>query len=114
PKHCFHGEIVVVVPPEHVDTFAKDGWTKSQIRARIQEVTTRPLRDWVQDDRCAEGVPREWAKNMDLETPLPKFRSDDMITCVVAGGEAGECGAYSQGGVRAPMGWRMVTRNMGE
>ena len=112
PKHCFHGEIVVVVPPEHVDTFARDGWTKDQIRERIQEVTTRPLREWVQDDFCAEGVPREWAANMDPGTPLAKFRSKEMITLVVAGGEAGKFGAYLQGWLSGPMGSTMVTRKI--
>jgi hypothetical protein len=112
PKHCFHGEIVVVVPPEHVDTFARDGWSKDQIRARIQEVTTRPLREWMQDDVCAEGVPREWAKNMDPDMPVPKFRSPDMITLVVAGGEAGKFGAYLQGWLSGPMGSSMVTRKI--
>ncbi len=114
PKHCFHGEIVVIVPPEHVDTFAKDGWTKDQIRARIQEVTTRPLREWVQDDVCAEGIPREWAKTMDPEMPLPKFRSADMIQLVVAGGEAGKFGAYLQGWLSGPMGSTMTTRKIEE
>ena len=114
PKHCLHGEIVVIVPPEHVDTFAKDGWTKDQIRAHIQQVTTRPVREWVQDDVCAEGIPRAMAERFGYDTPLPKFRSPDMITLVVAGGEAGKFGAILQGWLSGPMGSTMVTRKIEE
>ncbi len=114
PKHCFHGEIVVIVPPEHVDTFAKDGWTKDQIREQIQHVTTRPARQWMQDATCAEGIPPAMAEGLGLDTPLPKFRSKDMITLVVAGGEAGKFGAYLQGWLSGPMGSSMVTRKIEE
>jgi len=112
PKHPFLGEIVVVVPPEHVDTFAKDGWSKDDVREQIMSVTTRPARDWVQDDVCAEGLPRAWAANMDPDAPLPKFRSKDSIVLVVAGGEAGKFGAYLQNWVGGAMGSIMVTRKI--
>jgi len=114
PKHCFHGEIVVVVPPEHVDTFATDGWSKDQIREHIQRVTTRPAREWMQDEICAEGIPRILAERLGLETPLPKFRSKDMITFVVAGGEAGKFAAYLQGWLSGPMGSTMTSRKIEE
>jgi hypothetical protein len=114
PKLPLHGEIVVVVPPEHVDTFARDGWTKDQIRDRIMEVTSRPLQYWLQDDECAEGIPRAWAQTMDPDAILPKFRSKDMIVIVVAGGEAGKFGAYFQGWLGGPMGSTMVTRKIEE
>ncbi|MGH9887351.1 MAG: TlpA family protein disulfide reductase, partial [bacterium] len=89
PKHYVHGEIVVVVPPEHVDTFKRDGWTKAQVRARIQEVTMRPLRELARDEVCAEGLPVEFVEKLGAETRIPKFRSPSDITLVVAGGEAG-------------------------
>lgn len=114
PKHCFHGEIVVIVPPEHVDTFATDGWTKDQVRDQIQLVTTRPVRDWMQDTTCAEGIPPQLAERLGLDTPLPKFRTRDMITFVVAGGEAGKFGVYLQGWVSGPMGSTMTTRKIEE
>ena len=114
PKHPFYGEIVVVVPPEHVDTFAKDGWSKDHIREQIQQVTTRPVRDFVRDAACAEGIPQAMAEALGLDTPLPKFQSKDMIKLVVAGGEAGKFGAYLQGWVSGPMGSSMVTRKIEE
>lgn len=97
PKHYGYGEIVVVVTPEHVDTFAKDGWTKEQIRARIQEVAAVPARDLVRDEFCAEGMPLAAAERIGLDTPVQKFRDTNAIYLVVAGGEAGKWGAYIAG-----------------
>ena len=114
PKHYLHGEIVVVVPPEHVDTFAKDGWSKQQIRDHIQQVTSRPVRELLPDAVCAEGLPPAIVERLGLalDTLVPKFRSPEMITLVVAGGEAGKFAAYLQGWVSGPMGSTMVTRKI--
>ena len=112
PKHPFYGEIVVVVPPEHVDTFAKDGWSKDQVREQIQHVTARPVRQLVRDATCAEGIPPALAEALGLDRLLPKFQSNDMIKLVVAGGEAGKFGAYLQGWLSGPMGSSMVTRKI--
>ena len=109
PKGYYHGEIVVIVPPEHVDTFAHDGWTKAQVRARIQRATLRPARELVRDDDCAEGISLATAEKLGLDTLIPKFRSEEMITLVVAGGEAGKFGAYLGGWVSGPMGSTMTT-----
>jgi hypothetical protein len=109
PKAHFHGEIVVIVPPEHVDTFAKDGWTKDLVRDRIQEVTSRPARDLIRDDFCAEGITRDMAERIGLDTLVPKFREKSNITFVVAGGEAGKFAAYLGGWVSGPMGSQMTT-----
>ncbi len=112
PKHYNAGEIVVVVSPEHVDTIAKDGWSKAQFRAQVQEATKRPVRELVQDSELAEGIPPAAAEKLGLDTLVPKFRSDEMITLVVAGGEAGKFAAYLQGWVSGPMGSSMVTRKI--
>lgn len=109
PKHYGHGEIVVVVPPEHVDTFAKDGWTKDQVRARIQEVTAKPARELLRDDFCAEGLTQVQAARIGLDTPVSKFRNPAEITFVVAGGPAGKFAAYLGGWVSGPIGSVMTT-----
>jgi len=109
PKHYNSGEIIVIVPPEHVDTFAKDGWTKDQVREQIQQATLRPARELIRDDDCAEGITIEAAKRIGLDTLVPKFRSKEMITFVVAGGEAGKFGAYLAGWVSGPVGSVMTT-----
>ncbi len=112
PKHYMHGEIVVVVPPEHVDTFARDGFTKDQLRARIQEVSARPLRELAREPECAEGLPVEIVEKLGADTRIPKFRTATEITLVVAGGEAGKFGAYFQGWVSGPLGSVMTTRKI--
>jgi len=61
PKMHYVTNTLLVVCPEHLDTLHKDGWSKAQIRERIQAVTARP-----------------------------KFRSDEDIHIVVAGGDAGK------------------------
>lgn len=105
-----HGEIVVIVPPEHVDTFAKDGWSKDQVREQIQLATMRPARELVRDETCAEGLPMAAAERIGLDTFVPKFRSKEMITLIVAGGEAGKFAAYLGGWVSGPMGSSMTTK----
>ncbi len=113
PKHYFHGEIVVVVPPEHVDTFAADGWSKAQVRAGIQAATLRPLRDLVVGaGGSAEGLPAALLERLGAETLVPKFKAPEQISLVVAGGEAGKFGAYLGGWVSGPMGSSMVTRRI--
>ncbi|GAB4330877.1 MAG: hypothetical protein Kow0010_15920 [Dehalococcoidia bacterium] len=115
PKHYNYGEIVVLVPPEHVDTFAKDGWTKDQVREQIQQATLRPVRELVQGaGGSAEGLPPAAAERLGPDNLLPKFRSKEMITLVVAGGEAGKFGAYLAGWVSGPMGSIMQTRLIDE
>ena len=114
PKQYNHGEIVVIVPPEHVDTFARDGWTKDQVRTQIQQATLRPARELVRDADCAEGIPPEAAERIGMDTLIPKFRAKENITLVVAGGEAGKFAAYLGGWVSGPMGSVMTSRVIGE
>jgi hypothetical protein len=97
PKQYGYGEALVIVTPEHVDTFAKDGWTKAQVRAAIQRATLRPARELARDERCAEGLTPAEVERLGHGTLVPKFRAPEMIGLVVAGGEAGKFGAYVMG-----------------
>ena len=112
PKFPFVSETVVLVSPEHVDTFASDGWSKSQIREQIQAATARPIGELMRDEVCAEGIPPRLAETLGPETPVSKFRSPSDIVLVVAGGEAGKFGAYVQGWPVGPEGSAMVTRRI--
>ena len=49
------------------------------------------------------------AQKLGLDTMVPKFRSNDMIAFVVAGGPAGKFAAYLGGWVSGPMGSSMTT-----
>ncbi|HZR84310.1 MAG TPA: TlpA disulfide reductase family protein [Candidatus Binatia bacterium] len=114
PRAHGYGDIVLVLPPEHVATIRRDGWTKDDVRRRIQEVTARPLAELFADEECREGLPRALAGNRDPATvTLPKFRSSEMIHIVVAGGPAGKFSAVIGGWVQGPMGSTMVTRKIG-
>jgi hypothetical protein len=93
PKQRPYGEVVLVVPPEHVDTFARSGWSKAQVREQIQRATELPAGDLVRDERCAVGLLPADVDRLGGETMVPKFRTADAIKLVVAGGEAGKFAA---------------------
>jgi hypothetical protein len=112
PKQYVAGDVFVVIPPEHVDTFARDGWTKAQIREQIQQASMRPVRELIRDEFCAEGLPREAAERLGPDTLLPKFRSRENIYIVVAGGPGGKFGAYIQGWASGPIGSIPTTRKI--
>jgi hypothetical protein len=114
PKQYNHGEILLIVPPEHVDTFAKDGWSKDQVREQIQLASMRPVRELVRDDECGEGIPRASAERLGMDRMFAKFASTELITLVVAGGEAGKFAAYLGGWVSGPMGSIMTTKVIDE
>jgi hypothetical protein len=119
PKQHGTGEILLIVCPEHADTISRDKWTKAQVRARIQEITSRPLRELIPDDDSGEGTP---AKALgftnptpeQLETRVPKFRKAENINMIVAGGEAGKFSAAFAGWVSGPMGSSSVSRRIEE
>ncbi len=123
PKLHGYGEVVLVVSPEHARTLAADGWSKADVRRRIQEVTSRPLRACLPDEECAEGIPLEALpaeiRGPDgrprpevLALPVPKFRRDDDVLMVVAGGSAGKFSAVVGGWVGGRMGSIAVTREI--
>ena len=114
-------QALLVVSPEHARTFERDGYTKQQLRERIQEVTSRPLRELIPNEDCQKGmiprnIPREWLDERGhplaeaLDNPLPKFQSPDHILIVVAGGTAGKFSAAVGGWASGGLGSRAVTK----
>ncbi len=103
PKaHNYEPEVLIVVAPEHAATFGRDGWTKAQVRERIQEVTARPLAKLLPSSECAVGTPPaslgiKEPTAADLARLIPKFRRPQSINIVVAGGEAGKFTAIFAG-----------------
>ena len=117
------GEVLLVVSPEHARTFARDNYSKADVRARIQEVTARPLRELLPDAECRKGMalgalPPEWLgpdgrpTAEALDTPLPKFRRGEDVLIVVAGGAAGKFSAVVGGWAAGAAGSAAVTREI--
>ena len=117
------GEALLVVSPEHVRTFERDGFSKKDLRARIQEVTARPLRELLPDSECEKGtVPRALAASWlgpdgqpapeALDRLLPKFAGPEDIILVVAGGSAGKFSAVVGGWASGGKSSASVTRKI--
>ena len=113
-------QALLIVSPEHVRTFERDGYSKQQLRERIQEVTSRPLRELLPNDDCQKGmiprnIPKEWLDDAGrplpeaLDNPLPKFLSPDHILIAVAGGTAGKFSAAVGGWASGGLGSKAVT-----
>jgi hypothetical protein len=103
--------------PEHVDTFMRDNYSKADIRARIQEVTARPIRDLAADEISGVGFKPEAISAMDsdaLARKLPKFRTEEDIHIVVAGSEAGKFSGAFHGWVTGEVGSIPVSRKIAE
>ena len=114
-------QALLVVSPEHARTFEREGLTKDDLRARIQEVTGRPLRDVLPDDECQKGtatkaVPASWLDSDGrpteeaLSRPFPKFGRPEDILVMVAGGTAGKFSAAVGGWATGGLGSKAVTR----
>ena len=123
PKLHRMGEVLLVVSPEHARTFARDGYSKTDLRARIQEVAARPLRELLPDDECQKGmalsaIPRELLGSDGrptpdaLDTPLAKFKRDEDILIIVGGGTAGKFSAVLGGWASGTTGSIAVTREI--
>ena len=119
PKAHLATDTLLVVCPEHIDTFKADNpnFSKADLRARIQEVTARPLRDLVADEISGTGIKPEMAAKMSeaqLDSLAPKFRGDDQINIVVAGSEAGKFSGAFHGWVTGEIGSISVSRKIEE
>ena len=109
------GDCILVVSPEHLDTLGTENYTKTDVRNRIQEVTSRPLGDLVTDAVSGAGLDAARAAGMsqeELDRPAPKFSSPENIHIVVAGSEAGKFSAFFHGWASGPRGSMPVSRKI--
>lgn len=123
PKLAHVGEALLVVCPEHIRIFERDGYTKADLRARIQKATARPLRELLPDSECQKGMAlRAVPKGLlgpdgqptaeGLDAPLSKFQEDSDILVMVAGGTAGKFSAFLGGWANGASGSVAVTREI--
>lgn len=114
--HRMPMDVLLVVCPEHLRTLASEGqYSKDRLRARIQQVTSRPLREMVANDISGAGIPLAAAEKMaheQLEALAPKFASERNIHIVVAGSEAGKFSAAFHGWVTGAAGSMSVSRKI--
>jgi hypothetical protein len=119
PKLHGYGEVLLVISPEHADTIKRDGWSKAQVRNRIQEASARPIRELLPDADAGEGMA---LRNFGLSNPtpeqleqrIPKFRKPENINIIVTGGEAGKFSSAFGGWFSGPMGSISVSRKIEE
>lgn len=117
PKAHFATDVLLVVCPEHVDTLIRDGYSKADVRARIQEVTARPLEELVENETSAVGLKRAAFEAMDPKDRarvLPKFKTPDDIHMVVAGAEAGKFSGAFHGWATGEIGSISVSKKIEE
>jgi len=117
PKAHFATDVLLVVCPEHVDTLTRDGYSKADIRARIQEVTARPLEELVENETSAVGFKKAAFEAMDPDARkrvLPKFKTPDDIHLVVAGAEAGKFSGAFHGWATGEIGSISVSKKIEE
>jgi thiol-disulfide isomerase/thioredoxin len=104
PKTHGVGDVLLVISPEHVDTLWRDRWTKDDVRKRIQEITSRPLRELLptEDYGGLGAMPEQVAlargrTQEQLNSLKPKFKSPQNIHIIVAGGPAGKWSSVING-----------------
>ncbi|MDA0790190.1 MAG: TlpA disulfide reductase family protein [Proteobacteria bacterium] len=117
PRSHRAADAILVICPEHVDTLVRGGYSKADIRARIQEVTSRRALELAEDDITSVGIPRDRLDQMDEEAQnrrLPKFASEDNIHIVIAGADAGKFSGAFHGWAGGKIGSVPVSRKIGD
>jgi hypothetical protein len=109
-------DALLVVCPEHIDTLMSQGpYTKAQLRARIQEVTSRPLSEMVANEVSGAGMSKATAEKLGpdkLKARAPKFAGDAYIHIVVAGSDAGKFSSAFHGWATGEIGSQSVSRKI--
>src|SRR5579859_4030560 len=79
------GNWVVVLCPEHVTIFKKEGWSKAQIREAVYERAVRPLAEF----KRLAGLPDSAIGAQEKEVLYHNVATPDDLLIVTAGGKAG-------------------------
>jgi hypothetical protein len=111
-KHFpLYSHTLLVVGPEHAQTFGHDGWTKADLRRHLHEQIRRPYRELVPDDEHGEGTNLRYGRGAPpADELIPKFPSPEEIHIVVSGGTAGRFSMAVPGWLGTKNGSRPVTR----
>lgn len=101
---------LMVISPEHVDTFARSEYDKANVRRRMQEASARSVRELAGEAATKEQLAFLGATSLDDK--ISKFATDDDIDIVVAGSEAGKCTAFFHGWLPRRIGSTPVSRKI--
>ncbi len=107
---------LMVVSPEHVDTFKRGDYSKADVRQRMQQVSAKTYRDLMMDDVSGVGLKPAQVAQMDddtLDTVVQKFKDDADIFMVVAGSEAGKFTGTFHGWLTGSRGSIPVSQKIG-
>ena len=85
-------DTLVVVSPDHAGIFARDDWSKQNVRECIMEDTAIPLKRRIRDEVSGAGLPpsiiQRFGGEAALDRPVSKFANPEQIILVVAGSPA--------------------------
>ena len=98
---------LLVVCPEHVDTLSRDGYSKEDVRNRIQQVSATPRDQLVQDEISGVGLAPESLDSLSSKERaegVPKFAAKEDIHIVVAGSDAGKFSGFFHGWLKGARG----------
>lgn len=102
---------LMVVSPEHADVFKRSQYSRAQVRRQMQIASEKTV------EQLARGPgtsPEQLAhlSQMEPDTRISKFGSDEDIDLVVAGSEAGKCTAFFHGWIPRRIGSIPVSRKI--
>ena len=107
PKLALGFDALVAVSPEHLRTFAAEGWDRARLRAELFALLQLPGSEIVEGaGGIAEGLPASFATST-----LPKFR-DSGLLFVHCGGDAGMFSAIIGGWANGATGSEPITREI--
>ena len=107
PKLLLAFDCILAVGPEHARVFAKAGWSKDRLKARLQELLQIPGSEVIRGaGGIKEGLPEHLAN-----ATLPKFRPGGLLV-VHCGGGAGLFSAIIGGWAGGQLGSQPVLREI--
>ncbi len=107
PKIAGFSDVMLVVSPEHARIFREAGWSKDDLRNRLEALLQIPGAELVRGARgIAEGFPAEFA-----DKTVPKFPPGG-IHIVHLGGRAGLFSAIIGGWVSGPKGSQIICKEV--
>src|SRR4030095_9207654 len=110
PLYC---HTMLVVGPEHAQTFAQGGWTRDDVARYLHQTIRVPYAGLLPDESHGEGTNLRYAKlPPEPAAMIPKFPSLDEIHVVVAGGTAGRFSVAIPGWLGTKNGSRPITRRV--